>query len=400
MPDLLLNVRFLLLAATNLCLFLVVSTWCFLPIFIVEIGGNTADVGLVMGSLGLTSLGSLPLLAPLMDRRRRKMFIVGGILVLALSNAGFLLFETYSPLMIIIRLVQGAAFAACFNGCATAVIDLVPVQNRAQGIGLYGVSGSLAIAVGPFLGETILLRWGFTAYFILLVGYGLVGVAISLLIREPQRTVTRDRMKGFFPTAYRDGYLAMMTIAAIFGSAFAAMNTFYPLHAKSLGIKAGIFFVGYGFTLIAVRIFLGRLADRMNRDKVVFGCLVGFGITLISTSRIDYHFQTVLLGALFGVVQGLSYPALMARMVDRSNEQNRAVVVALFTGSFGMGINVSVLAWGYLASFNGLSFMFLAGGILMFVVAATSALIFLTQRNHLMARSLLVEGRSRDNPTL
>jgi len=376
MPSLLLNSQFLYIAATNLCLFLVVSTWNFLPVFIVELGGNNVDVGLVMGSLGVTSLGSLPFLAPLIDRYGRRMFILGGILLIGITNAGFLLFTEYSPLMVLVRLIQGVAFAACFNGCATAVVDLVPSDHRAQGIGLFGVSGSLAVAVGPYLGEMLLLRWGFSSYFLLLVAFGLIGFLFALMLQEPDRKGQQDRIKGFFPTARQNGYLPMMTIAAIFGSGFAAMNTFFPLYAKTLGLQAGIFFVGYGCSLVTIRVAFGQLADRLNREKLILTCLIGFGVILSLTSQLTTLTQTALLGMLFGVVQGLSYPAMMARMVDRSSEQNRAVVVALFTGSFGVGINVSVLAWGWMANLQGLSFMFVVGGVVMFLSAAACSVMF------------------------
>jgi MFS family permease len=203
MPGILLNAQFLLIAATNLCLFLVVATWSFLPVFIVELGGNNVDVGLVMGSIGLTSLGSLPLVAPLIDRYGRRVFIIGGILLIGLTNAGFLFFHSYSPLMIVVRLVQGVAFAACFNGCATAAVDLVPAAQRAQGLGLFGVSGSLAVAIGPYIGEKCILYWGFDAYFLLLVGFGLVGFLFALMVKDSERQPTGRVLNTFFPSTLR-----------------------------------------------------------------------------------------------------------------------------------------------------------------------------------------------------
>lgn len=365
--------RFLLLAATNLCLFLIVATWSFLPFFIVSLGGSNLDVGLVMGSLGITSLGALPLIAPLMDRYGRKNFILWGILVIGITNGCFLLFDKYSHLMVLVRLVQGLAFAACFNGCSTAIVDMCPPERRAQGIGLFGVSGSIAVAIGPFLGEMVLFSWGFPSYFFLLMGFGLLGFIAASLVIEPKRKLKRSRMRGFFPTAIHDGHLPMMIIAAVCGAGFAAMNTFFPLHARNLGFKAGIFFISYGCSLIVVRVLLGRLADNMNREKLIFACLIGFGLMLISTSRLGSLAQSVFLGGLFGIIQGLSYPAMMAKMLDKSTDRNRAVVVALFTGSFGVGINVSVLAWGFLANLYGLQMMFLLGGLIMFVCAAGCA---------------------------
>jgi predicted MFS family arabinose efflux permease len=96
---------------------------------------------------------------------------------------------------------------------------------------------------------------------------------------------------------------------------------------------------------------------------------------LILTSMISTLWHMVILGVLFGLLQGLSYPAMMAQMVDRSRETNRAVVVGLFTGSFGAGINLSVLVWGYVAEITGLAMMYMVGGILMYVAAAISVYI-------------------------
>ncbi len=368
--EILFGAPFLFVCATNFCLFLVISTWCFLPLFIVDIGGATADVGLVMGSLGITSLGSLPFLAPLIDKYGRKIFIVAGIVVIGLSNLGFMLFHEYSGQMVLVRLIQGLAFAACFNGCATAVVDLLPKDQRGRGIGLYGMSGSLAVAIGPYVAEQVLIGYGFNAYFLLLMTFGLLGAFFALFIRESsKKAVHRGAIPGFFPTALNGGHLGMMLLAAIFGSGFTAMNTFFPLQAKSLHLQAGIFFTCYGISLVLIRLLLGSLADRIDRDKLIFACLVAFGFLLILTSQITLMIQTVFLGALFGICQGLSYPAMMAKMVDRSNESNRGIVVALFTGSFGVGLNISVLVWGLVGDINGLPFMFILGGVLMFVCA-------------------------------
>jgi MFS family permease len=373
MTDTMLSRRFLAVTATNFCLFLIVTTWSFLPVFIVERGGTKVDAGLIMGSIGITSLGSLPFLAPLIDLHGRKLFIVAGILGVGLSNVAFLFFAHYSPLMIFIRLFQGLAFAACFNGCATAVVDLIPKERRAQGIGLFGISGSLAMAIGPYLGEICIINWGFTSYFLLLLVFGLIGLVTGLLITESASQARLGTVQGFFPTALRGGHIPMMMIAATFGAGFSAMLTFFPLYAKELGIRSGVFFVCYGITLVFVRVVLGRLADALNREKLIFACLVGFAITLVSTSRSVFLADTIYLGILFGVVQGLSYPAMMARMVDKSSDTNRAVVVALFTGSFGVGIHVASFMWGAIADRKGLSFMFLFGGLAIFALAVITA---------------------------
>jgi MFS family permease len=377
MLELVTNTRFLVLAASNFFLFLVVSAWSFLSIFLSEFGANTGDIGVLMASAGITSLGALPFIAPLIDRYGRKGFMVIGIFVVGISNLGFMLFQHYSPWMLLIRLVQGLAFAACFNACSTALVDLLPFNKRVQGIGLYGISGSLAVAVGPYLGETVIIHFGFHAYFALLSAFGIIGACLGLAFNEPFICIrSRVSKVRFFRTVIQGKHVAMMMLVAVFGSGFAAMNTFFPLFAKSLGIRAGIFFTSYGATLIIVRLVLGTVVDRMNRDRLILVCLMGFGALLVATAQIQSMIQTIYLGILFGATQGLSYPAMMARMVDKSNDANRAIVVSLFTGSFGVGINLSVLLWGFIGKINGLPFMFAFGGSLMFVTALICIIVF------------------------
>jgi MFS family permease len=377
MIDFLKDKRFLVLAGSNFFLFLVVSAWSFLSLFVSELGANTGDVGVFMAFAGITSLGSLPFIAPLIDRYGRRKFIVLGIFVVGISNLGFIPFNNYSEWMLGIRLLQGLAFAGCFNACSTALVDLLPFQKRVQGIGLYGISGSLAVAVGPYLGETVLIHWGFNSYFVLLAFLGLVGAVLSGTFREERVAcrLTGPSVK-FFPTVFQGKHVAMMLLVAVFGSGFAAMNTFFPLFAKNLGIRAGIFFTSYGVTLILVRLILGSVVDRINRDRLILCCLLGFGCLLIATSQIQSILQTGFLGMLFGVTQGLSYPAMMARMVDRSNDSNRAIVVSLFTGSFGVGINFSVLLWGFVGNLKGLAFMFIFGGSVMLIAAVMCVVLF------------------------
>ena len=389
MSEIFFSAPFLFICVTNFCLFLVVSTWCFLPLFVIDLGGTTAEAGLVIGSLGITSLGSLPFIAPLIDKYGRKLFILTGVIVVGLSNACFLLFEVYSELMILVRLLQGLAFAACFNGCATSVVDLLPKNFRGRGIGLYGISGSLAVAIGPFFAEQVLLNHGFEAYFCLLVAFGMVGAFFALFIKDSPRGALKSRdLPGFFPTAFSGGHIGMMTIAAIFGSGFATMNTFFPLQAKNLHLQAGLFFSSYGASLILIRLFLGSLIDRIDRDKLIFACLFAFGVLLILTSQITALVQTIFLGSFFGICQGLSYPAMMAKMVDKSDESNRGVVVALFTGSFGVGLNVSVLAWGMVGDMKGLPFMFALCGVVMFLCSGLFWLLVSVKSHSVVKRGV------------
>jgi MFS family permease len=364
---------FILVSSCNFFLFLIVATWSFLPLFIVDVGGDERDVGLVMGALGITSLGALPFVAPLIDRYGRKFFITLGAFIAGVSNLGYLAFDSYTHWFALMRLLQGFAFACCFNACLAAVVDIAPIEKRGQAIGWFGVSGSLAFAIGPFLGEETIMRFGFQAYFMLLCAFGSIGALLGLRIHTARSHTRPKNQRGFFGTAIEGKYPPMMMLALTFGSAFAAMNTFFPLYAAGIGLRAGYFYVAYGITLVIVRLTLARLTDIIHREKIIFVCFVSFTALLAGASGIFHIYHTVILGCVFGMIQALCYPAMMARMVDRSDESNRGVVVSLFTGSMGMGINLSAFGWGYIADIFGLSMMYIVAAAIM---ATASVIIF------------------------
>jgi predicted MFS family arabinose efflux permease len=367
--SILLNRQFLLISGSNLAMFLMLSSWSFITLFVVELGGDKADAGLVMGSIGITSLGAIPFITPLMDRYGRKPFISVGLLLAGISHIGFLLFDGYSHLMVTVRLLQGLGLAACFNGCSTAVVDVLKPSERARGIGYFGVSASLAVAVGPYVSERVLLTFGFNTYFFLLTAFGAVGLVLSRLLIEPPRKQLEGERTGFFSTALHGGHLGRIITATVFGSGFAAMNYMFPLFAAGRGLSAGTYFMFYGITIVLVRLLIGGIADRLNRDRLILLCLLGYGTVLLIASRMGAWWHPPFIGALFGFVQGISYPSMMARMVDHSSSDNRAVVVGLFTGSFGAGINISVLAWGAVGEAYGLAMSYVLGGCLMCATA-------------------------------
>jgi MFS family permease len=362
--------EFALISTVNFCLFLILSSWSLLPLFIVQVGGNRADVGLVMGSIGVTSLGSLPIVAPLLDRFGRKPFMFFGVASAGLSNLGYQCFEVYSPLMIGVRLVQGVGFAACFNACSAAIVDIIPLKRRVQGLGLFGASSSLAVALGPYLAERVILTHGFGGYFFLLAGFGLCGAAVCPFFRESFQAPPPFReTRGFFATALETAYIGKMLLAATFGAGFAAMQTFLPLFAGSVHLRAGPFFVSYGVSLLAVRVLLGERLDRLPRERLTLGCLIGYAGMLAVTPLCDAQAHIVWLGVLFGCLQGISYPTMMATMVDQSLSGNRGVVVGLFTGAFGVGINLSLPLWGAAAERYGLPGLYYLGAGLLFCAA-------------------------------
>jgi hypothetical protein len=78
---------------------------------------------------------------------------------------------------------------------------------------------------------------------------------------------------------------------------------------------------------------------------------------------------------------GLTHPGIVTQMVDRSQRSTQSIAVGPFTGSFGVGINVSILAQRFIADFRGQAFMYVAAGVTTLLWTPEAALMLLNLRD-------------------
>jgi MFS family permease len=82
--------RFARVATANFFFFLTFASFFLLPLHIRALGGSERTIGLVMGMAGLSGLASILFVGALLDRFGRRIFLLGGLGVMALTSAAFL----------------------------------------------------------------------------------------------------------------------------------------------------------------------------------------------------------------------------------------------------------------------------------------------------------------------
>ena len=108
----------------------------------------------------------------------RRMSLYGGIIFYFVTT----LLYFYIPNLAIlygIRFLNGMAYGIVSTATNTIVASCIPPEKRGQGINYYGLSTSLAAAVGPFLGMLLIVLTNFT--FIITLCAVLVGLCLSLI---------------------------------------------------------------------------------------------------------------------------------------------------------------------------------------------------------------------------
>jgi MFS family permease len=339
-----------------------------LPLFIQSLGGTEKSIGFIMGSFGITSIGTIPLVSYLLDKYGRRNFLVLGSLVMSFSSFGFLFVRELSPFLYVFRLLQGVGFAFFFTSSATAAVDVIPESRRGQGLGIFGAFLILTYAIGPSIGEFVINKFGFGLFFIITSSFSLASTFFVFPIKEVAFKRSEDtNALGFFYLAFSKRYFVLLLTNIIAASGFGSVLYFISVYLKSKGLNVSYFFVTYTITVAALRILGGRISDVFGRKGVASPSLFLFSLAIASVALINSVYMIVLVSVLFSVGYGMLYPTLSALVIDKSWADERGKAMGAYNASFSMGVNFPTFAFGIIAKNWGFVDMYLISAFIVFV---------------------------------
>ena len=360
--------NFSLIITSSFLFFCNFSSFFLLPLFIKSLGGNERNIGFVMGSFGITSIGSIPIVSYLLDKYGRRKFLMLGSLIMGFSSFGFLFIRDLSPFLYVFRLFQGIGFAFFFTSAATAAVDVIPESRRGQGLGIFGAFLILTYAVGPSIGEFIINKSGFGLFFIITSSCSLAATFFVLLTRDVTFEKSTDTSAlRFFYLAFSRRYFVLLLTNIIAASGFGSVLYFISVYLKSKGLNVSYFFVTYTITVAALRILGGRISDVFGRKGVASPSLFLFSLAIASVALINSVYMIVLVSILFSMGYGMLYPTLSALVIDKSWPGERGKAMGAYNASFSMGVNFPTFALGIIAENWGFVHMYLISAFIVFM---------------------------------
>ena len=241
----------------------------------------------------------------------RKMLYLGLFIYLASTAMYF-----YTPNLLMldsVRFINGFAYGITSTATSTIIAAIIPQSRRGEGINYYGLSTSLAAAVGPFLGILMLHSLGydfiiaFCVALIVICGIG----AVIMKFKEPKLDIDSEAHKGIKISDYIEPRMNSISLVSVLvGFAYSGVIGFMAAYTKDLDlIMAGtFFFVVYAVVITITRPLLGILFDMKGENFVLYPCFVSLalGIFLLSIAHSTW---LVLLSAVF---VGLGYGTFMS----------------------------------------------------------------------------------------
>lgn len=354
-------------------LFLSVSLFFLLPLFLKQFGPRDSQVGLIMGIHSITAILIRPFFGRLIDRQGGKRISLIGIAILILSVPLFHLVKDSGAFPVFLRALTGIGWGISMTATITMCTDLAPVQSMARSIGIVGVAGLIANAVGPSLGEEIIRRFSFSGLFNFSLAFLMLSLTLVMMTRELPK---EDRGgKSSAEAAIRiwksTSWMLLIVIGSmpiIHGSVRGAIIYFMPLLVKVLNLgRVGPFFIIFSAAAILSRFKLGGLSDCYGRKKVVFISALIISFNLLLISRIESFDLLLVTGFIGGLGQGLIFPALSTYLVDFMGRENKGLAISLYNSLFDVGMGLGSMFYGWVSELVGIKQMYLVAGILLFV---------------------------------
>ena len=350
---------FYYLALANFLFFLGNSLYILFPVFLKNMGASESYIG-IMNNVDKVFIivGSVSIASIMHGRDRIRMLRLGyGILLVA--YASYLLISSLTWLVLAIRIIHGIGFSVAMILGTTIVFDIVPMEDAAEAIGVYGITGAMSNALSPFIGEMLLAR-GYPHHLIFLLSVVLVGLSFGITfllprgdLRDPgcERTgdprVTpppgrpevfshdyrRDRIRGrvrrhrHLPAQFHPRH-----------NRFPVLDIFHDLHR------------GPGYHTLHVH---------ADREQVQTASSWSWPLSRSARAMnlcLNFLYSMAVLIAvsiMYGITHGILYPVLNATMVGLVGPGDRGKANALFTATFNGGMMLFALSLGFLIDHTG-----------------------------------------------
>lgn len=223
----------------------------------------------------------------------------------------------YIPNLIVldtIRFINGFAYGITSTATSTIVASVIPKARRGEGINYYGLSTSLAAAIGPFLGIFLLSLTEFRTIVAICVGLVILCViaALSMKYEEPQFSeAIKKEESGRRISDYLEPRVNSITlISVLVGFAYSGILGFMASYTRDINmVQAGTwFFVVYAVVITLTRPSLGLIFDRKGENYVLYPCFISLAIGILLLAFADASWM-ILLSAVF---VGLGYGTYMS----------------------------------------------------------------------------------------
>ena len=346
-----------------------------LPFYLSEIfNAGNSTIGIILSCYTVAALCIRPFSGYFLDSFARKPLYLLAYFIFMTMFAGYIIAGSL-VLFILFRIIHGVSFGMVTVGGNTVVIDIMPSSRRGEGLGYYGLSNNIAMAVGPMSGLFLHdAGMSYTTIFCCSLGSCIAGFICASLVKTPYKPPVKREPISL------DRFILLKGIPAgisqlLLSIPYGMTTNYVAMYAKEIGINAT---TGFFFTFMAVgmaisRIFSGKIVDKGKITQVISAGLyiVVFSFFLLSACVYIINWNSMACGIIFfavalllGVGFGIMFPAYNTLFVNLAPNNQRGTATSTYLTSWDVGIGIGMLTGGYIAEVSTFDKAYLFGACL------------------------------------
>ena len=318
-----------------------------------QLNASLSEAGLASGIFIVGTLLARLQFGKAIELYTRRRTLYGGILFYLVTTLLYFYIPNLAVLYII-RLLNGMAYGIVSTATNTIVASCIPADKRGEGINYYGLSTSLAAAIGPFLGMLLIMIADFR--FIIMVCSILVLVCVAgcffLHVDEVELSAEeRASMKSMSIDNYVERrVLVIAGIGLLMGFAYSSVLTFLAAYAREINLvqASTFFFVVYAVVITVTRPLTGVIFDREGENYVLYPCYICLAIGLLLLYATTASWQLLLAGVFVGLGYGTFMSNGQAVCIKLTPSHRVSVALSTYFVSLDLGIGVGPYILGLL----------------------------------------------------
>ncbi|QRG68237.1 MFS transporter [Brevibacillus choshinensis] len=359
---------FVLITVSNLLLFLIIQMQ--LPTFPTYAKetylANDFMAGLTASFFALGAIVARIFTGELLKSKNSKVILIIGLCIVGLTTAGY--YWTGSMvLLLLMRALFGFGFGISSTTLPTIVTNAIPAKRIGEGMGYYGLSQSLAQALGPMVGLFVLSTFGFGSMLSVGVVLILLIFPLTAIIRaykqpNPGAHGHEKGLKRF----YDKKILLPAFLNFCMSITYGGLVSFLAIYGKEAGIEhISWFFLCNAIAIVLVRPVAGKLFDKKGHIAVFppGAILIAFG--LIGLSMVHNDTILIISALLYGLGYGCIQPSTQAWMVKEVKPEQRGMANGFFLNSIDCGIAIGSILLGTIAAHSSYAMMYRLSALLM-----------------------------------
>ncbi|MFT8322863.1 MAG: MFS transporter [Bacillus sp. (in: firmicutes)] len=305
----------------------------------------------------------------------RKIVLRGGAIFYLFTTIAYLFTPTIH-ILYIVRLLNGFGYGVISTATNAIVTAYIPAAKKGEGINYYGLSTSLAAAIGPFIGMILLNMTNFI--FIIWFSIILISLVTLSCFIFPVKNIQlsgeqKAQLNSWSIQSFIEKKALFITgIAFLMGLSYSSVLAFLSSYTKVIHlVTAGsLFFVVYALVITFTRPLTGRIFDLKGEQYVMYPSYFFLTAGLFMLSITTNSTMLLISGGLVGLGYGTFMSNGQAVCLKLVNEHKIGIALSTYFIGLDLGLGVGPYLMGTLKSLTSFRSLYIIAGVIPLVCAA------------------------------